>query len=151
APTDEDRAAKEYAYEPNFARWVDILGAVEVVRGNVRDFPEPERAVLSDIERIVSIAVVPIFVDETWWGFLGFDDCISERDWSSGELDALRAAAAVLGAAIGRHESGRARDEMEARYRTVVEQIPAVTYIDAFDPDDRDSSIALFISPQVVE
>ena len=40
---------------------------------------------------VASIAEVPIFVGDEWWGAIGFDDCERQRRWTS-ELDALRAA-----------------------------------------------------------
>ena len=36
------------------------------------------------------------------WGFLGFDDYLTERVWPVAEVEALKAAADTLGAAIGR-------------------------------------------------
>lgn len=84
-----------------FARWLDLLPRGEVVCGNTRDFPEAEKQVLlaSDIRSIVVVAVV---VDGAWWGFLAFDACEVEREWGSEEIEALRAAATILGEAIER-------------------------------------------------
>jgi PAS domain S-box-containing protein len=39
--------------------------------------------------------------------------------------------------------------EAEERYRQLVEEIPAVTYLDEFDPDDPESWPTVYISPQV--
>jgi PAS domain S-box-containing protein len=72
---------------------------------------------------------VPVTVDDVWWGHMGFDDCISERDWSAGELDALRVAAGILSAAIGRQQAEANLRERDDLYRTLVEQIPAVVYV----------------------
>jgi len=96
-----------------FSRWVELLSQGELVYGHVRDFPESEREVLAP-QDIRSIAVVPVFVDGEWWGFIGFDECTAEREWSSMELDALRTAASTLGAAIQRR---RAEQEIRARQR----------------------------------
>jgi diguanylate cyclase (GGDEF)-like protein/PAS domain S-box-containing protein len=48
-----------------------------------------------------SIAWAPVYVSGQFWGLLGLDDCLVERDWSEGEILALRAGANTLGAAIG--------------------------------------------------
>ena len=42
-----------------------------------------------------------------WWGFIGFEDCEHERDWSPAETDALRAAAGIVAAAINRERAER--------------------------------------------
>ena len=70
----------------------------------VRDLPTRARE-LMEAQSILSLLLVPIVVESTPWGFVGFDDCELERSWSPAETDALRAAASVLGAAIARERS----------------------------------------------
>jgi diguanylate cyclase (GGDEF)-like protein/PAS domain S-box-containing protein len=82
-------------------RWLAKLQAGDVIHGRVTDFPESERAFLRMLD-IKSTAVVPIFVEKELLGFLGFDDCTTERKWLTAEIEALRAAAGSLGAAIHR-------------------------------------------------
>lgn len=82
-------------------RWIPILSRGETIHGHVKDFPDSERALLAP-QGIQSILVVPIHVESHWWGFMGFDECLRERDWSSAEIDALKAAADTLGVAIER-------------------------------------------------
>jgi PAS domain S-box-containing protein len=99
-----------------FQRWQDFLRRGEIIYGNIRTFPEAER-ILLESHAIDSIAVVPIFVGQTWWGHIGFDQCGSERLWSAAELDALRAAAGILGATIQRELAEATMRESERRYR----------------------------------
>ncbi len=49
--------------------------------------------------------VLPIFVNDEWWGFIGFDECTGERVWQPLEIDALRTAANNIGATIQRQEA----------------------------------------------
>lgn len=97
--------------ESGFARWVDLLSKRQLVVGNVADFPKEEQEVLASQE-IYSILVVPIFVEERWWGFIGFDECRSERPWREPEVESLRLVAELLGASIQRSEM---QAEMEQR------------------------------------
>ncbi len=60
------------------------------------------------MQDIISIMVVPIFVDNEWFGFMGFDDCKNERIWSTTEGNSILAAANILGSAIQ-----RSRTEMQ--------------------------------------
>jgi signal transduction histidine kinase len=90
-----------------FARWVETMSRNEPIHGHIREFPESEREVLA-AQGIKSIAVVPVFVGREWWGFIGFDECPVERVWSVAEMDALKAAATTLGAAVERERAEEA-------------------------------------------
>jgi len=84
-----------------FGRWIRIMESGNLVKSNVRELPSSEQVELNS-EDIKSIVCVPIHVKHTWWGFIGFDECTAEREWSSAEIEALTAAANTLGAAIER-------------------------------------------------
>ncbi len=84
-----------------YQRWVDQMRRGEPTGGAIRLFPESERPLL-EVQGIKSLLVVPVHVDGEWWGFIGFDDCVTERAWSPAERMALRLAADVLAQAIHR-------------------------------------------------
>lgn len=85
------------------ARWEQLLSQGERIVGNRVDLPATERPIL-ELQGVVSLAMVPIFAGARWWGFIGFSDCVRERVWTEAELDALSAAAGILGAAYARRE-----------------------------------------------
>ena len=87
-----------------FGRWEDTLRMGGIISGNVCDFPESERELL-EAQGILSLLVIPIIVEQRWWGMVGFDECTGLRRWSAVEADALRIAAGVLGAAIERKQA----------------------------------------------
>lgn len=85
-------------------RWKTTLGNREIISGFVKDFPQSERDILEP-QNIVSILVLPIFVNDEWWGFIGFDECTGERVWQPLEIEALRTASNNIGATIQRQEA----------------------------------------------
>lgn len=88
-------------HTPDYKRWVEVLSQRKSIFGNVEDFPEIERPLLES-QDIVSIIVVPIFVQNKWYGFLGFDDCLEKRNWGSADINSLMTASHIIGSAIYR-------------------------------------------------
>ncbi|HET9221518.1 MAG TPA: GAF domain-containing protein [Roseiflexaceae bacterium] len=108
---------QSFSYQASgFERWEQALGAGELVHGPIRTFPPAERALLAKHD-IHSIAVVPVYVGQVWWGHIGFDNCRAAREWTSAETDALKTASSIIGAAIEREHSEAALRESEQRYR----------------------------------
>ena len=89
-------------------RWRNLLRAGQAVHGTMSSLPEDERRAL-ERQRIRSSLALPIFSGQDWWGFIGFDDCQAEREWSQGVIDVLRTAASTLGAAIERRRREQER------------------------------------------
>lgn len=85
----------------DLADWRDKLSHNKMISEVVAEMKSGMRTML-EAQNIVSILVVPVFVNKKWWGFLGFDDCSNIRAWSDAEKDSLRAATEMLGAAISR-------------------------------------------------
>ena len=94
-----------------FARWEDVLSEGLPVCGLVRDFTEAEREFFKPLGSL-SVAAIPIFAGKKWWGFLMFDECRGERQWSDLELDAFHASARIFGTA-----ESRARAEQKVNRR----------------------------------
>jgi PAS domain S-box-containing protein len=89
-------------------RWLEMLSAGHPIKGLAREFPEPERLILG-YQNIKSILAIPIMIENRFWGFIGFDDCHSDRIWTGIEISILQAIAASIGAAIARRQ---AEDEL---------------------------------------
>ena len=94
----------ELPWEPNLVRWRDMLYRNQVVGGDVLDMTEPEQAALAG-QGIISILLVPIFIENRMWGFVGFDDCTRRHDWSDTEISILRAACKGFGIAVQRENA----------------------------------------------
>ena len=73
---------------------------------------------------ILTNVVVPIIVDGKVWGRVGLDDCTSEREWISAEVDILRIVADMIGGAIIRE---RYLEELRSA-NTIVESSPTMLF-----------------------
>jgi diguanylate cyclase (GGDEF)-like protein/PAS domain S-box-containing protein len=140
----EAPGTKLHPYSPDFTRWIEVLGDRRVLASPVALLPESERRVLA-AEKTVSLVAVPIFLADGWWGFLGADDCGRGREWGPGEIELLRVMGGAIAEDVERRRRVSAEEIIGDRYRSIVQHIPAVTYIDALD----DSASTLYVSPQV--
>ncbi len=87
--------------EAGYRRWLETLSRGEPILGHIREFPESERELL-EAQEIKSILVLPIFGRRRWLGFIGFDECRGEREWKKEEIEILKSATAIIGAAVER-------------------------------------------------
>jgi PAS domain S-box-containing protein len=125
-------ALQSFSWRENHLQvWMEELRQGKIGQGVLADLPSLARGHLEG-QDIKSLIVVPIFVGETWWGFIGFDDCLSERLWSSVEAEALRAAARTLAAALLRKEADENVRKATELVKAVVQASPvAITALDA--------------------
>ena len=78
------------------------LAAGKVISGAINDLPENERAALVS-QGVRSFLAVPITFQDSFWGFIGFIDCTSDRIWNHVEETLLRSAGTLLATAIHKH------------------------------------------------
>jgi PAS domain S-box-containing protein len=81
---------KDSLYSKLAPRWETILPNNEIVNGPVR--LTPEAAMLQSFG-VVSVLVVPIFVENAFWGFALFEDRYKERYFDTEQVEMMRSAA----------------------------------------------------------
>lgn len=101
--------------DAGMGRWADLLSCGEPVHGDIHELPASEQALLRP-QGVTSLVVVPIDAAGTWWGFMGFDATDGPRRWAPSEVDALRAAAGMLGAALNQQA---VLDELRSNRRSL--------------------------------
>lgn len=79
----------------------------EIYFNQVRNMEESSIRYSLEKQGIKSIAVIPIFSLNAFWGFVEFSDCKSEREWTPTEFSILQSFASTLAAAIERKEMER--------------------------------------------
>jgi CheY-like chemotaxis protein len=78
--------------------WSSLLGSGNSIAGDVKKLPDGERRFFED-RGITSIAVLPLFKNDSLWGFVGFSDTV-HRDWADSEMEALQIAGNLIGAVL---------------------------------------------------
>ena len=100
--------------------WIDSFQNGRCINSLVRNMHPSEQEQLSP-QGIISILVAPITLHGKVWGFIGFDDCHSERTWSNSEENILRAAGTLVGTAIYNNQINEALRVAQNRF-TIVEE-----------------------------
>ena len=112
-------------------RWKKTLSAGDIINGNIANFPLSEREILEP-QNIKSILVIPITIKNNFWGFIGFDNCTTEREWNPIEVDFLKAAAKNLELEIIRNKAQLLLKFDNLRFQTTMNAIDAVVYVADF-------------------
>ena len=92
----DNEELQNLSYEIFFPGWYEELSEGNTVKGLVRDFPEQQREFFRG-RNTVSMLITPIFLNSNFWGFIGFDEYHSEREWSDNEEAVLE----MIGNSIG--------------------------------------------------
>lgn len=101
-------------------RWLKVFLQGKSLQGYVDTMDESGRVRVVS-QGILSVVAVPIFSGNSLWGFMGVDESKTRREWSAMEIQALRTAADILGAAIQREQAEETLRASEAQYRSLFE------------------------------
>jgi PAS domain S-box-containing protein len=92
-----------FKYSETFPGWDKSLARGEIQNGSVSSMPKPVQEFLEPIGA-KSILVIPIFISDAFWGFIGFDDWKNERTFSEEEESVLSSASLLIAGAFIRND-----------------------------------------------
>jgi len=89
--------------EFGIGRWKTLFEQGKYIDGLVKNFPDYEKNLLES-QDIKSILVMPVWFEDKFWGFMGFDDCKNERVWHDVEKDVLKTFCSVFISALNKEK-----------------------------------------------
>lgn len=89
--------------ETYLRRWYPLLAEDGMICSLRKDLPDEERSILFR-DGILSLLVVPVNVNNSFWGFLELDYCAEDYLWTPNDIANVQALAASIGAAIQRQQ-----------------------------------------------
>ncbi|QOJ27888.1 MAG: PAS domain S-box protein [Ignavibacteriales bacterium] len=102
-------------YHSHFLQNKSFYGLVKNIEG------DPVLKEVLEMQGIISIILIPIFVNNALWGFIGFDDCTNEREWLEIDIHFLKTAANALGSKLKKMELEKQVRTAELRYKFALE------------------------------
>ncbi|MFH6994465.1 PAS domain S-box protein [Flavobacterium sp. FlaQc-48] len=82
---------------------------------------------------IKSILILPLYINDIFTGFIGFDDCTKERKWSEEEIYIFQVLANNISSALERNRNENKILESEEKFKLIANNIPGTVYLSKFD------------------
>ncbi|MEG1026209.1 MAG: ATP-binding protein, partial [Flavobacterium sp.] len=95
--------------------------------------------------QIKSILVLPLYINDVFTGFIGFDDCTTERKWSEEEIYIFQVLANNISSALERNQNEAKILESEEKFKLIANNIPGTVYLSKFDA----ISTKIFLSDEI--
>ena len=105
-PQQGNSLTTDVSYSETVPGWEETLSEGRCINNLVRNMSLKEQAQLSP-QGILSVFIVPIFLRDEFWGYVGYDDCHRERVFSESEQSILRSGSLVVANALLRNEITR--------------------------------------------
>ncbi len=102
-PQQGNKYTMDIEYESNVPGWEEKLSKGECINDIIREMDSSAKAALSP-QGILSVLLVPVFLRDKFWGFVGFDDCRKERLFSESEESILRSGSLLIAHALLRND-----------------------------------------------
>jgi len=137
-PSQGTHYTTDMPYDDVIPNWKNELAQGKCINGLVRDMAPALQAVLSP-QGILSTLIVPIFLNDQFWGFIGLDDCHREHIFTEHEELILRSASRMIANALIRNEMTHEIRTTAMQLESVVSNYPGMIWC-----VDRSGVITLF-------
>lgn len=116
-----------------FPDFMENILSKKTYKNLTKDIPEGDFKNILISQEIISILVIPLFDNDLFLGFIGFDDCKNERIWTEEEISILQTLANNISSTIIRINSEKAIAESEEKFRLLANNIPASVFLVKYD------------------
>lgn len=106
----------------------EIFAQKTVIITDVDSLPYEEEREEFKRQEIKSLLVIPLIKDKSVFGFLGLDSVKKKRIWTKEEIDQFKLVSEILANVLIKQKIEKELRENEARYRTLVSNIPGVIF-----------------------
>jgi len=128
----------DISYSDELPQWEETLSRGNCINGLTHSMPAPMQTQLL-LQGILSILIVPVIVRNEFWGFVGYDNCHSERIFTKNEESILRSASMLMASSWLRRDITLNIHATAAKLEAVIVNYPGIIWC-----VDKDNIITLF-------
>ena len=112
------------------ARWARRVSQGECLNGSLCNLPLDIRAFFGSINiETKAILVIPLFIQDNFWGIISFSDCGNERVFTDDEINILRSGALMMVSAINRNAQADKVREAHKRIKLLMDAMPYTCHL----------------------
>ena len=120
-PQANDPLLKKFFYENQKMSWLlDLLSSGQSIRSNIDDFPVDNQELLA-LHQLKSTLLQPIFIKNSFWGFVGIDSCTEYRVWQDDLNILVENIGAGLATYYDKFELNKQISRQREFYKTILE------------------------------
>ncbi len=105
--------------------WYDNLSNQQIINAQIDEIPEPEHSILVD-QNVKSVLVIPLTVNQEWYGYLGFADTRQLRTWNENEISLLETASGIIAAFEKRKMIEKSLVQQRNYTETILDSLPSI-------------------------
>lgn len=109
------------------------LKAKKIYKKLVKNIYESEYKEIMKSQNILSVIIFPIIVKNKLFGFIGFDDCKTERIWTDDEINPVQTLMNYISSTIEKELDEKLLLESQERFRLLADNIPGTVYLSKND------------------
>lgn len=94
----------------------------------VSEMPDTGLKAFLQKQQVCSLAALPVFVNDAYYGFIVFENLHSEHRWQQDEIAFLEAATGHLATTIERYNASQELKGSKEQFRSVINNLPGITY-----------------------
>lgn len=116
------RARRNIHYKKHYLmRWKKVLERGLCVNGSIHDYDRSKQRLLTAF-KIETLLILPIFVKEKWWGFLGIGNTIKDPMHAT-DIEMLSTVSSIIGSAINNRNNLQSLEMSSAVFKHTMDGV----------------------------
>lgn len=107
---------------------IKTLEKQKIYKAKISNLPKGRFRDLLIEQKVFSLIMVPIFWHKKLAGFIIFQDCEEERNWTYEDVSFLKSIVENLSIALEQRRSTQNLMEIQRKYETIIKNIPGIVY-----------------------